>query len=105
MDASKKKRLLAKGWSFGTAADFLKLTKEEQEIIEVKIALSRMVQKQRLQKHLSQMQFAALIHSSQSRVAKMEKSDPSVSLDLLVRSLFALGVTKARLSRAIALGI
>lgn len=101
MDA-KKKKLLASGWTCGDTSEFLKLTREEIELIELKIALSQLLQKRRLQKHLSQTRLAELIRSSQSRVAKMEKSDPTVSLDLIVRSLFALGVSKAALSRAIA---
>ena len=102
MDLKKKNKLLANDWAIGDAADFLKLTKEDTELIELKISLSQLLQKRRQQKHMSQTQFAELICSSQSRVAKMEKSDPTVSLDLIVRSLFALGVSKAALSRAIA---
>ena len=102
MDLKKRKRLLANGWTCGDTSEFLKLTREETELIELKIALSQLLQKHRQQKHLSQTRLAELISSSQSRVAKMEKSDPTVSLDLLVRSLFALGVSKAALSRAIA---
>jgi len=102
MDLKKRKRLLANGWACGDTSEFLKLTREETELLELKIALSQLLQKRRQQKHLSQTRLAEIINSSQSRVAKMEKSDPSVSLDLIVRSLFALGVSKAALSRAIA---
>ena len=42
-----------------------------------------------------------MVHSSQSRVAKMEGGDPSVSLDLLIRSLLALGASARDLARAI----
>ena len=42
-----------------------------------------------------------LIGSSQSRVAKMEAGDPSVSVDLLIRTLFALGVNRKQVGRAI----
>ncbi len=41
------------------------------------------------------------IGSSQSRVAKMEAGDPSVSIDLLIRSLIALGATRKSLARSI----
>jgi len=44
---------------------------------------------------------AKLIKSSQSRLAKMEGGDPSVSLDLLIRSLLALGASNRDLARAI----
>ena len=33
--------------------------------------------------------------SSQSRIAKMEAGDPTVSIDLLVRSLLALGTSQS----------
>jgi hypothetical protein len=42
---------------------------------------------------------ARLIKSSQSRVAKMEAGDPSVSLDLLIRSLLTLGASRKTLSQ------
>jgi hypothetical protein len=35
-----------------------------------------------------------------SRVAKIEAGDPSVSLDLIVRALFATGATRQELQRA-----
>jgi len=43
---------------------------------------------------------AALLKTSQSRLARMEAGDPSVSLDLLVRGLFALGVSPRDLLKA-----
>ena len=46
-------------------------------------------------------QLAGLVQSSQSRVAKMEGGDPSVSLDLLIRSLLALGASARDIARAI----
>jgi transcriptional regulator with XRE-family HTH domain len=45
---------------------------------------------------------AQLLGSSQSRVAKIENGDTSVSLDLLIRSLLALGATRKELARMIA---
>ncbi|HLA82604.1 MAG TPA: transcriptional regulator, partial [Thermoleophilia bacterium] len=44
---------------------------------------------------------AKRLKSSQSRVAKMETGDPSVSLDLLVRSLLTLGASRRELARII----
>jgi DNA-binding XRE family transcriptional regulator len=102
MDRKKIIQLQKNGWRVGETADFLGLTPEETDYIETKIALARYIQKKRLIKHMTQQQLARLIRSSQSRVAKIEKSDPSVSLDLLVRTLFALGATKPELARAIA---
>ena len=39
--------------------------------------------------------------SSQSRVAKMEAADTSVSLDLMMRSLLSIGATAGEIARLI----
>ena len=95
----KRKRLEAKGWKIGSAAEFLKLSPEESSYIELKIALSKNLQRCRREKNLTQEQLARMLKSSQSRVAKMEAGDPSVSLDLLIRSLLMLGASRNSLAR------
>ena len=102
MNAAKRRRLEAKGWKLGNASDFLNLSPEEAAYVEVKIALSKRLQETRRGKNLSQEQLAQLLNSSQSRVAKMEAGDPTVSLDLLVRSLLALGASRKTLARMLA---
>jgi DNA-binding XRE family transcriptional regulator len=92
MEKSKKQKLEAAGWKIGSAADFLDLSPDENSIIELRLALSDALKKQRLASNLTQESFAKLVGSSQSRIAKMEAGDQSVSLDLLIRSLFALGI-------------
>jgi DNA-binding XRE family transcriptional regulator len=99
MKSAKKKRLEAKGWKVGTVAEFLQLSPEESAYIEMKLALSRNLQERRREKSLTQEQLARLLKSSQSRVAKMEAGDPSVSLDLLVRSLLILGESQKSLAK------
>jgi predicted XRE-type DNA-binding protein len=94
MKKEKIRNLERKGWKVGTASDFLNLSREEEEYIELKLALSNYFQKLRKKKHLTQMQVAETIKSSQSRVAKIERAEASVSLDLIVRSLIALGSSK-----------
>jgi predicted XRE-type DNA-binding protein len=101
MDKTKRTRLEAKGWKVGTAYEFLDLSPEEAAYVEMKVALSKTLQEQRRKKKLTQIQLAHLLQSSQSRIAKMEAGDPSVSLDLLVRSLLALGTSKKALLRYI----
>ena len=98
MNAEKKKRLASKGWSVGTAGEFLNLTPEESAYVEMKLSLSKHLQEIRQQKKLTQEELARRLKSSQSRIAKMEAGDPSVSLDLLIRSLLALGATRKRLA-------
>jgi len=85
----------------GTVAEFLGLSAEESAYIEMKLALSEKLRERRQRKKLTQAELAKAIESSQSRVAKMEAGDPTVSIDLLVKSLLALGVSKKELGRTI----
>jgi len=101
MKASKKKKLEANGWKIGSVSAFLKLSNQETAYLEMKLSLSRTLQEQRRRKGLTQHQLAQLLRSSQSRVAKMEAGDPSVSLDLLVRSLIAIGTPSKSLLRTL----
>lgn len=91
MNAAKRKKLAAAGWKTGSAEEFLDLTPEESAYIEMRLKLADGLKRRRKQKRLTQVQAAKVLGSSQSRVAKMEAGDPSVSLDLLVKSHFALG--------------
>jgi DNA-binding XRE family transcriptional regulator len=101
MNKEKKKKLLKKGWKFGTAKEFLGLTDEETSYIELKLKLSTNLKKVRTERKLTQVQLAKIIKSSQSRVAKLESGDPSVSLDLIIRSLLALGTSNKDIARII----
>ena len=101
MNRNKRKKLGAKGWKVSDAQGFLALPDEEMAFIEMKLALSRELKERRLRKRLSQAEFARRINSSQSRVAKMEAGDASVSMDLLIRSLLALGASRKELARSI----
>lgn len=101
MKNAKKERLNKAGWKVGSTEEFLGLSEEEAALIEMKLALARSL-KQRRQSHgLTQEDLAKRLESSQSRVAKMESADTTVSLDLLVRSLLALGATRQEVGRII----
>ena len=102
MNKKKKKNLESKGYKVGSVEEFLGLSTEESEYIELKLALSQALTKRRKQKKLTQAQLAKMLKSSQSRVAKIEKGDPSVSVDLLVKSLLAMGANKKSIAKAIA---
>lgn len=93
MDANKRARLERAGWKVGTVQEFLELSDADTAYIEIKARLAASLAKRRARKHYTQEQVAQLLQSSQSRVAKMEGADGSVSLDLLIRSLLALGAT------------
>jgi len=92
MDKEKRKRLEARGWKAENAEDFLGLSKEESEYIDLKIALRHRVAEERRKRKVSQVQLAKRLKTDQSRISRMEKGDPSVSADMLLRSLIALGV-------------
>ena len=102
MEKIKKSMLEKKGWKVGTTTEFLGLSSGEARYIELKLALSAHLKKQRMKKKITQEQLAKMMSSSQSRVAKMETGDPTVSLDLLVRSLLTLGASEKDLAKVIA---
>ena len=102
MDAIKRQRLEAAGWRVGDAADFLGLSPQEVAFIEIKLSLCKRLKQLRLNQNLSQESLAKKIHSSQSRVAKMEAGDPSVSIDLIIRTLLTMGVSREDLATDIA---
>jgi hypothetical protein len=101
MKKIKQAKLERAGWKVGSTAEFLGLTPEEAAFVELKVALADGLRELRRRRHLTQTDLARMLRSSQSRVAKMEARDPSVSLDLLVRSLLALGTTPADLAKII----
>lgn len=101
MKVSKRRKLENAGWKVGSVDEFLELTPEETAYVEMKLALSKFLKERRIKKRISQVAFAAKINSSQSRVAKMETGDPSVSIDLLMKSLFALGASKKEVAKVI----
>jgi hypothetical protein len=98
---SKRPKLEAAGWAVGSVQDFLGLSDADAALIELKLALSRSLRDRRQRRGVSQVELAKRLRSSQSRVAKMEAGDPSVSMDLLVSSLL-LGASEADLARPFA---
>jgi ribosome-binding protein aMBF1 (putative translation factor) len=101
MRAEKRRSLEGKGWKVGSAKDFLGLTDQEAAYIELRVKLAQGLKARRNSRGLSQTELAKVVRSSQSRVAKMEAGDPTVSLDLLVRSLLALGASNRELGQII----
>lgn len=98
MKPAKRKHLESKGWRVGSTKDFLGLSDQEAAYIELKLMLGENLKKCRQEKQLTQVELAKLLKSNQSRIAKMEAGDPSVSIDLLIKSLFALGTSKQDLA-------
>jgi predicted XRE-type DNA-binding protein len=102
MKRQKKARLEAAGWKVGSAKEFLALTDAEAAIVELKLELAKALREQRARRKMTQEQAGRMLQSSQSRVAKMEAGDSSVSIDLLVRALFKLGGSRRDLARRLA---
>ena len=101
MKKTKRAKLEVAGWVVGSVKEFLGLLEADAALIEMKLALSRSLRDRRKKHGLTQGQLAERLHSSQSRVAKMEAGDPSVSMDLLVSSLLLLGASSTDLADAI----
>ncbi len=101
MDKKKKARSEAQGWKVGSVEEFLGLTPEESAYIELRLKLSEAVREFRQQKHLTQIQLAEMLQSSQKAVLprSSKPADESVSLDLLIRSLLVLGATHLDLAK------
>lgn len=102
MRATKQKRLEKAGWRVGDAAEFLGLDEVESKLVDIKIALAKLLRSTRARRRITQFELAEKIGSSQSRVAKLEAGDPTVSVDLLVRSLIAAGAKPGDLAKAVA---
>lgn len=90
------------GWKVGSPKEFLGLSNEESAIIELKLGLADALKDHRRRRALTQQQLGRLLGSSQSRVAKMEAADISVSLDLILRSLLRIGASRKDIAAYIA---
>jgi len=101
MEKSKHKRLEAHGWRVGSVATFLGLSPEEAALVEMKVNLSQALRARREARGLSQSALAKRLQSSQSRIAKMEAADQTVSIDLLMRGLVALGARPRDIAKVI----
>jgi len=101
LDKRKQRKLEVRGWRVGSAAEFLGLSSEEAALVEMKLRLSHALRARRLNLHLSQVTVAKRLGSSQSRVAKMEAGDRSVSIDLLMKALVSLGATPSDVGKAL----
>jgi DNA-binding XRE family transcriptional regulator len=99
MKSPKKRRLESAGWTVGTSAKFLGLTPEEAMIIEMKLALGDSLKRHRIRRGMTQLALAKKLGSSQSRIAKIESGAIGVTLDLLFRALFAIGISSEQIAR------
>lgn len=101
MNSAKRRKLQKAGFIVGTVQEFLRLSDEEMALIDLKIRLISMLKSTRESAHVSQHELARLLGSSQSRVAKIESGAADVSLDLVCKALFVLGVSRQRIGKTI----
>ena len=87
----KRRRLQGAGWKVGSTQEFLELTDEEAAYIDLKVRLAASLRERRERRSFTQADLARLLKAG----------DPSVSLDLLIRSLLVLGTSRRELSRII----
>jgi len=102
MKAAKARRLKAAGWNVGSTKEFLRLNDQEAALVEVKLCLMDALRQARRKRGISQIDLAKRMGSSQSRIAKIEAGDPSVSLDLILRALVASGASRREIQETLA---
>jgi ribosome-binding protein aMBF1 (putative translation factor) len=102
MKQSKRKKLERAGFQVGTVQEFLGLSDEEMALIDLKVRLVEMLKSVRQTSGMTQRRLAEVMRSSQSRIAKIEGADANVSLDLICKALFAMGVSRQALGKVIA---
>ena len=101
MKPDKRRRLERAGWRISNTTTFLGLTATEQRFIDLKLALATGLRQLRERRGLTQAALAKHLGSSQSRIAKLEAADASVSLDLMIRSLISVGAGPAEIAKII----
>ena len=102
MNQAKRKKLQKAGFRVGSVQEFLGLSNEETALVDLKVHLIEILRSVRKSNRLTQQGLASLIASSQSRVAKMEAGAPDISLDLICKALFSLGISRRDLGKMIA---
>jgi hypothetical protein len=101
VEKEKRQKLGRAGWRVGDVAEFLELSPAEAEFVELKLALARGLRARREENGLAQREVALRTGSSQSRVAKMEAADDTVTVDLLIRTLLSLGASRSEVARLV----
>jgi predicted XRE-type DNA-binding protein len=93
MTKEQRQALEAAGFVFEDAEEFLELTPEECQLVELRVKMARAIRASRERQRLTQKQVARKMKTSQPRIAKIEAGARDVSLDLMFREFFTLGGT------------
>ena len=100
LTSKKKARIREMGGRVTTVEEWLDLSSEEVDFLDMKIRLAEAVKERRRARHLSQAEAADLLGTSQGRVSKLERG--LASLDQLTWSWLALGGSREELARVLA---
>ena len=84
MTDAKKKMLAAKGYKVTDSAEWLGLSREEAQIVDMRVALAQELERVRKAKGITQAELA-------SGVARMLNNPDTSTMDNLIKALIALG--------------
>lgn len=105
MNNTKREKLVEAGWRVADSVEFLGLSDAEKALLDIRETLGRCVKGRRAETSLTQAQLAVRMGSSQSRVARIEAGDPTVSLELMIRAMLALGADRNAIAAGISGGV
>ena len=103
MNAEKMKKIKAAGYKVTTADEWLGLTPEESQLVDIRLALAEQLEEVRKEKGISQAQLAAKMGTKQSGIARMVNRPETSSMDNLVKGLIALGVPISKIAACLIL--
>ena len=99
MDALTKKLMQEAGFESGSVGELLGLSEAQETLVETKVRLTELLREERRARGWSQNRLAQAMEKKQQVVARIEMAHRSVSLDLLLRALFTMGVKPSRVAR------
>ena len=91
MTEKKKKILEANGYRVVDSADWLGLSNEEAQIVDMRVALAQELERVRKAKGVTQAELARRVGTKQSGVARMINNPDTSTMDNLIKGLIALG--------------
>ena len=91
MTERKKKILVANGYTITDSADWLGLSNEEAQIVNMRVALAQELERVRKSKGITQAELARRVGTKQSGVARMLNNPETSTMDNLIKALIALG--------------
>jgi len=102
MDSKTRAMLEAKGWRVGSAREFLGASVAQENFVNTRLNLRRAMIEARKAHGLTQEKLADAMGTTQSRVAQIENGDPSTSVDLMLRALYVMGLSRRDVADAVA---